>query len=58
MSNVAWFMYSLSKKLMLAHVASVITAVHRGRLVLASNAQWPEIQPPVSQGQIISTDLP
>ena len=38
--------------------ASAMTAVHRDRLVLASDAQWPDIQPIVSQGQIVSADLP
>ena len=37
-------------------VASATTAVQRNRLVLASNAQWPEIQPLVSRSQIISAD--
>ena len=35
-----------------------MTTIHRDCLVLASNAQWPEIQPLVSQGQIVSSDLP
>ena len=39
-------------------VPSVMTAVHRDCLVLASNAQWPEIQHLVSRGQIVSADLP
>ena len=58
MSIVAYFLYSLSKKLEFAPVASAITAVHGDRLILASYVRWPEIQPPVSQGQIISADLP
>ena len=39
------------------HVASAMTAVHRDHLVLASNAQWPEIRSLMSQGQIVSADL-
>ena len=45
-------------KLVFMPVASTMTAVHRDHLVLASNAQWPDIQPLVSQGQIVSADLP
>ena len=51
-------LYSLSKKFVLVPVASAMTSIHRDRLVLASNAQWPEIQSLASRGQIISTDLP
>ena len=59
MSVVTYFLYSLSKnKLVFAPVASAMTAVHRDHLIPASNAQWLEIQQPVSQGQIVSTDLP
>ena len=58
MSIVACFLYSLSKKLEFAPVASAITAVHRDRLVLASYVRWPEIQPLVSRGQTVSADLP
>ena len=54
---VACFLYSLSKNLEFAPVASAITAVHRDRQVLVSYIQWPEIQPLVSQGQIVSADL-
>ena len=39
-------------------VASAMTAVHRNGLVLASNAQWPEIRSLASQGQIVSADPP
>ena len=39
-------------------VASAVAGVHRDRLLLASNAQWPEIQPLMSRGQIVSTDFP
>ena len=39
-------------------VASAMAGNHRDSPVLASVAQWPEIQPLVSRGQIISTDLP
>ena len=52
------FLYSLSKKLEFVPVASAITTVHRDCLILASNVRWPEIQPLVSWGQIVSTDLP
>ena len=43
---------------MFVPVASVMIAVHRDRLVLASTAQWSEIQRLVSRGQIASTDPP
>lgn len=54
---------SLSKNLDLVPVASSMTIVHRDRLVLHAcsfkiNAQWPEIQPIVFRGQIVSADLP
>ena len=39
-------------------ITSAMTAVHRDRPAVASVAQWPEIQPLVSRGQIISADLP
>ena len=39
-------------------VASTTAGVHRDYPVLASVAQWPEIQPLVSRGQIVSADLP
>ena len=42
---------------MFAHVVSALTVAHRDRLVLASIAQWPEIQPLVSRGQIVSPDI-
>ena len=32
-------------------VASAMTAVHRDRLVVASNAQWSQIQPLMFRGQ-------
>ena len=51
-------LYSPSKKLMFVSVASAMAGTHRECLVLASVAQWPEIQPLVSQDQIISADLP
>ena len=57
-STVSRFLYSLSKKLMFMLVASAMTAVHRDHLVLASNGQLPLTQPLVSQGQIISAELP
>ena len=52
------FLYSLSKKLEFVPVAGAITAVHSDRLILASYIRWPEIQPSVSRGQIVSADLP
>jgi hypothetical protein len=36
--------------------ACSLTAIYRDCLVLASNAQWPEVQYLVSRGQIISVD--
>ena len=39
-------------------VASAMDGGHRDCPVLASVAQWPEIQPLVSRGQIVSADLP
>ena len=39
-------------------VASATDGGHRGCPVLASVAQWPEIQPLVSRGQIVSAVLP
>ena len=56
MSTVAWFLYSPSKKLVFLPVASALTGAHRNCLVLASNAQQPEIQPLMLQGQIVSAD--
>ena len=38
------FLYSLSKKLVFVPVASAMTTIHRDCLILAFNAQWPEIQ--------------
>ena len=38
-------------------IASAVTAAHRDSPAVASVAQWPEIQPPVSRGQIASADL-
>ena len=38
-------------------VASATAGHPRGCPVLASVAQWPEIQPPVSRGQIVSADI-
>ena len=35
-------------------VASATVGNHRGCPILASVAQWPEIQPLVSRGQIVS----
>ena len=39
-------------------VASATDGGHRDCPVLASVAQWPEIQPLVSRGQIVSAVLP
>ena len=39
-------------------VASAMTAIHRDRLVLIYNAQWPDIQPLVSRAQIVPAHLP
>ena len=39
-------------------VASATDGSHRDCPILASVAQWPEIQPLVSRGQIVSADLP
>ena len=45
---------------MFVPIASAMAGAHRDSLVTASNVQWPEIQPLVSQGQIVSVsaDLP
>ena len=56
-SIIAWFLYSPSKKLVFVPIASATAGGHRDCPVLASVAQWPEIQPPVSRGQIVSADL-
>ena len=45
---VAWFLYSPPKKLVFVPVANATAGGHRDRPVLASVAQWPEIQPLVS----------
>ena len=58
MSIVVCFSYSLFNKLALSPVASAMTAVHRDLVVLALYAPWPEIQPLVPRGQIVSSDLP
>ena len=58
MSIVACFLYGPFKKLAFVPVASAMTAVHKDRLVLASYAPRPEIQPLESRGQIVSADLP
>ena len=39
-------------------VASAMAGGHRDCPVLASVAQWPDIQLLVSRGQIVSADLP
>ena len=43
---------------MFVPIASAMPAVHRDRPAVASVAQWPEIQPLVSRGQIVLADLP
>ena len=55
---VAWCLYRLSKELVFVPVASALTATHRESLIVASFGQEPEIQRLVSQGQIVSADLP
>ena len=52
-------LYGLSKELVqYVSVASALTGTHRHCLIVASLGQEPEIQSLVSQGQIVSTDLP
>ena len=46
----------MSKKLVFVSVAIAMAGIHRDRLLLAFNTQWPEIQHLVSPGQIVSTD--
>ena len=53
-----FFLYSISKMPVFMPLASAMIVVHRNRLVLASIAQQPEIQPLVSQDQIISAKFP
>ena len=55
---IACSLYRVSKKLLFVPVVSAMTTVHRDHLLLVSNAQWPHIQPLVSQGQMVSADLP
>ena len=43
---------------MFVPTASAMAAIHRDHLVVASNAQWPEVQPFVFSGQIIFADPP
>ena len=43
---------------MFVPIANAMTAAHRDRPAVASVAQWPEIQPLLSRGQIVSSDLP
>ena len=50
-----------TKKLVFMPIASamaVTVGAHKNCPVLASVAQWPEIQPLVSRSQIVSADLP
>ena len=58
MSIVAWFLYGLSKELVFVPVARALTGTHRDCLIVVSFGQKPEMQRLVSQGQIVSTDLP
>ena len=58
MSIVVWFLYRPSKKLVFMPVASATAGGHRNYPVLVSVAQWPEIQPLASRGQLVSADLP
>ena len=55
---VTCFLYGQSKKLVFVSVAIAVTAVHSDCLALPSNAQWPEMQPLVSWGQIAFAHLP
>ena len=48
----------MSKKLLFIPAAGALAGVHIDHLLLASNAQRPEIQHLVSQGQIVSADFP
>ena len=57
-SSLAIANCSPSKKLVFVPIASATAGGHRDCPVLASVAQWSEIQPPVSRGQIVSADLP
>ena len=58
-SIIAWFLYSLSKKLMFVpvQVVSALTGTHRDCLVVASSNQEPELHRLVSRDQIVSTYL-
>ena len=63
MSIVACFLYGLSVQeasyRVYAYSSAIdITTVHSDCLILASYVRWPEIQPLVSRGQIVSADLP
>ena len=58
MSSVDWFLYSLSKELVIVPVASALTGTHGDCFIVASFGQEPEIQLLVSRGQIVSADLP
>ena len=40
-----------------ANIRAYMTPAHRDRPAIASVTQWPEIQPLVSRGQIVSADL-
>ena len=56
--SVSIVTYSPPKKLVFVPVASATAGGHSDCPVLASVAQWPEIQPLVSRGQVVSADLP
>ena len=56
--DIAWFLYSWSKKLVFVPTASVTAGAHRDRLFVASFAQQPKIQCLVFRGEIASGDLP
>ena len=58
MSIVDWFLYSMSKELVIVLVASALTDTHGDCLIVASSGQELKIQLLVSRGQIVFTDLP
>ena len=59
LNQAAWLSAAHSTwKCPLSPVFSAMTAVHRDRLVLASYAPWPGVQPLMPRGQIVSGDLP
>ena len=58
MNNEIQIYSFLFNKLALSPMASAMIAVHRDRIVLASYAPWPEIQPLMPRDQIVSSDFP